>query len=242
MRKSDIELKFLADIPVDIGNVCKLHVPTLREVIEMGESEYYRLLSSLLVKKDQIEIDELLEASNMEVVYTICYHDKEFLETFQKASRFIFREDISMSPEELGLFFYFGDLEEKRFLNDRNFDWIQSLVVISNNINVEEDEYNPANEEARKLVEEIKKAKAEISKNKKQISSLSSKISGVAWKSNSVNIFNVFDLNIYQFYDALLRLEQVDNYQFTLTGIYTGNVDSKKVKIDNLHWTKKIEH
>src|SRR5690625_5298093 len=211
MNKNDIELKFLANMPVSVKNICKIHVPTLREIIEMGEAKYHRILSSLLLKREMLNVDESIEATNMEVTYINCYHNREFKEVFEEASKLIFKEKIFMSPEELGFFFYFGELEEERIVTSEDFDFIQSLVVVSNNIDVEGDDYNPANEEARKLVEEIKKAKAEITKNKKQISSLASKISGVAWKSHNVNIFDVFDLNIYQFYDALWRLEQFDN-------------------------------
>jgi hypothetical protein len=51
----------------------------------------------------------------------------------------------------------------------------------------------------------------------------------------------VFDLTIFQFHDALNRLEQVDHYLFTIQGIYAGNVDGKKVNLSHLHWSRKIK-
>ena len=238
---SDTRLKLLANLPIDVGNGIHFHTPTLEEIIQIGESRYNELLSIMLLDKRSIEsLAEDETITNFHILYANCYHSSEFMEAFKESAQFFFKEEVHRSPEHLGVFFYFGDILEERFINEENFEFIQSLIMVANNVSFKEEDYDPFNERARKLVEEIKQIKEEVAKKKEKIDDFESKISGLAWKSN-MNIFDVFKLSIYQFYDGLLRLEQVDSYQFTLTGVYAGTVSSDKIKMSDLHWTKKLK-
>ncbi|MCI1763638.1 hypothetical protein [Heyndrickxia oleronia] len=244
MNNSDIELKMLANIPIPIGNSgIEFHIPTLKEIIKIGENRYNSLISLLLINKDTIKgLKNPDELTNFDITYVNCYYSETFWNDFKQAMYIFFKDEVFMSPEDLGLFFYFGDITENKRLDNNNFDLIQELVKVANNVKFEEEEYNPAGEKTKSFINEIKKIKSEILKIKEPMFSLASKISGIAWKSNNINIFNVFEMNIFQFYDALLRLDQVDNYQFTLSGMYAGTVDGNQINMSNLHWTKKVKY
>ena len=112
--------------------------------------------------------------------------------------------------------------------------------MIANNISMdEEDEYIAGNERARKFIEQQKKKKAMLAKHKKQTINLRSIISGVGWKAQSFEFIS--KLNIYQLYDGYGRLGVIDNYHYTMSGLYAGTVDSKSIKLPELNWANIIQ-
>ena len=50
----------------------------------------------------------------------------------------------------------------------------------------------------------------------------------------------VFNLSVYRLYDELYRISKRENVDKILTGIYTGNVDGKKMKQSDLNWTSNL--
>jgi hypothetical protein len=136
---------------------------------------------------------------------------------------------------------YFGEFSEDSILTEEKFEYIKRLVRIANNVpeKTEEEEYKAGNERARKFLEKIKKQKEEINKLKKQKINLHSIISAVGWKAQSFDFIS--KLNIYQLYDGFYRLGYIDNYNYTMTGIYTGNIDGSKIKLPDINWANIIE-
>ena len=49
-------------------------------------------------------------------------------------------------------------------------------------------------------------------------------VSAITWKS-SKSYDEVLDFTIYRLYDALNQINTVDNYTFTMNGIYAGTID-----------------
>lgn len=238
---SDIELKFLAGLPVDIDDNLKITVPTIRDIINIGYSKYYSILSTLLTNKDSFKELSTQEITNFELFFMFSLQDNQFWKVVKEGLYFLFKEEPELRNEHNELFIYFGENRDKR-IDNSNFDYFQNLLIFSHNIKFEREEFKPANAEAKKLLDKLAKMTPNSTKKKKEeIFDFGSKVSGIAWKSHTMNIFQVLDLNIYQFYDAVNRLEQVDSYMFTLQGIYAGNVDSKKINLTNLHWSKKFK-
>lgn len=103
-----------------------------------------------------------------------------------------------------------------------------------------EDEYHAGNSKAKEMMDKIRKGKASKPK-KKPVIDFHSIISGLSWRTTGgVNLFNIFDLTIYQFYDGYYRLENIDHYNSILTGIYTGNIDAKNIKMQDINWARII--
>lgn len=237
------ELKMLADLPIEIQNVGFFHVPHLKDIALLGEERYSQILSLLLLNKANIPHLKDTEFDNFSILFINCLNSDELWNEVKSGLKLLFKEEVRIpSRDSESVFFYFGELNERRFITRDNFDFLQRLIIISNNIKIEiEDEYSPANSKAAELIKKLQAGKEYVRKKKSQISSLVNKISGLAWKSNSINIFNVWDLNIYQFYDALNRVEQIDNYQYTLHGIYSGTLDGSKIKINEIHYSNKTQ-
>jgi hypothetical protein len=244
INMDDIELRLLVGLPVEIESVGYIYSPLVKETISIGQNTYSQYLSLLLVDKEKISsTSKTDDISTFDVILSLYIHDRNFSVGFIKALEFLFRENVSFGYTDSEAFFYLGGIEDKRYITKNNIELIQAVVRVANQVKVadeEEEQYNPADEQARKIIEEML-ARRKNKPKPKPTMNLHSIISGLASKSSSINHLNVGDLSIYQLYDNFYRLEVIENYHYTLVGIYTGNVDSKKINFKNIHWTKIIE-
>jgi hypothetical protein len=245
MDMDDIELKLLVGLPIEVENVGNIYSPTVKEIIEFGYSKYNEILSCLLMDKSRLKLESLDEKviTTFTLLASLCFHEEDFRRKFLNGLNFIFKEEVFFGHNDEEIFFYFGDLGEMRYISEKNIEFIQALIRVSNQVKIQdekEDEYNPADEQARKIIEEMLARRRNKPKPKPTVN-LHSIISGLCTKSNGVNHLNVKDLSIYQLYDCFHRLEVVENYHYTLVGIYSGNVDGKQINYNKIHWTKIIE-
>jgi len=227
---------------IEIENLGKIYPLTIREIATIGELNYNKYLSLLLIDKNNIAKEnkdvDMSNINNYELLLLHCYYNSEYVIEFTKAIEINFKESILLHKDG---YFYFGDIKDNRIINSDNFNLIQEIIKKINYISdkKEEEEYNPANDKAREIIEKIKRNKKEVEKNKKEEINLYSIISSIAWKSH-IGIKSVWDLTIYQLYDAYYRLNMIDNYDKTCVGIYSGNVDVKKIDLKQLNWSKII--
>jgi hypothetical protein len=133
---------------------------------------------------------------------------------------------------------YFGEPSVESILTEEKFEYIKKLVRIANNLS-EPEEYVAGNEKARKLIEKIKRNREKSKQPVKQNINLHSTISAVGWKAQSFKFIS--ELTIYQLYEGFNRLGYIDNYNFTMTGIYTGNIDGSKIKLPEINWANIIK-
>lgn len=230
---NDLELRLLAAMPIEIENLGIVPPLKLREIITLGEHSYNELLSVLLIDKSNIEGLKDQDISNLELLMVFSHQDLQFKEKALEALKLFLNNEFFVSNE--GLFFC-KDL----ILDKEPFNEFQYILKKMNHIEIKkEDEYKPGNERAKKFMEKLKLSKQNIKK--PEIINLHSIISGVAWKSNNTNIINIFDLTIYQLYDAYHRLENIDNYHYTLSGLYAGTVDGKNINLSNITWSKILK-
>jgi len=68
---------------------------------------------------------------------------------------------------------------------------------------------------------------------------LKSIISSLCWNSNSITIANVWDLTLYQIYDAVDRKTKKERYDNIMFGIYTGNIKSETINFNKENWLSK---
>lgn len=135
-----------------------------------------------------------------------------------------------------------------KLIHRGNFDEIIRIVRFQNfmsNVSGKKDEFNPANEEARKLADQMERNRQKVEAKKKAQKAnekgddddvdISDIISAVTAKSNSINKFNVWDLTLYQLYDEYSRLELIDNYNFNIKAMMAGVKE-----VDLKHWSSKI--
>lgn len=246
---NDINLKLLAGMSISINSLGILTPLKLREIIALGEPIYNELLSVLLIDKENIEGLKEEEFSNLEILMVYSYQNIEFREKVLKSLKLFLGNEFFISSEG---FFYCRNLISDNYglfvykylvIDKEPFEDFQHVLKCANHIEIkkeEEEDIIPGNERARKFMEKLRLSKQNIKK--PETMNLHSIISGVAWKSNNTNIIDIFDLTIYQLYDAYHRLENIDNYHYTLSGLYAGTVDGKKINLSKITWTKIIKN
>lgn len=238
LTDDDIQLKYLLGLPVSIDGIGNLKAPLLTDIVSLTEGLYNMSLSSVLFDKKTLEQEGLEEYTNFQIMLSIINQDASFRELFFYALNFHLDATPLLHPEG---FIYFGELSDDSVLTEEKFEYIKRLVKIANHIpeKTEEEQYSAGNERAKKFMERLKKQRAEVEKVKKQKINLHSIISAVGWKSQSFDFIS--KLNIYQLYEGYNRLRFIDNYNHTMTGIYTGNIDGSKIKLPDIDWANIIK-
>lgn len=240
MTDKDLELKLLAGIPIEIVNVGYLYVPTMLEIAKLGDSVYNQYLSALLFNKSSIEEIKGEEIDEFDLLFTVCYQNVEFGNIFFDAIKFYFKEEIQLGSDDSGFFFYFEN--NNRRIDKSNFAEIQRIIKKANYIKVDKTpEYKAGNSKAQEMIDLIEKNKKNKPQ-KKETMNLNSITSGLAWKSNGINIREIFELTIFQIYNGFFTTENIDNYSHTFTGIYTGNIKSEGIDFEKIHWAKVLDN
>jgi hypothetical protein len=240
VNNDDLELCLLAGYPIET-EVGKLYPLKLKDIVEIGLTKYNEYLGITTFDINDIDLDDinLVESgiSTFEFILLNCHYQSSFKDKFIEALSLFFKEPVLL--DENGSF-YIGEIEEEKIINNDNYEYIQDLLMKQNYLKKEKkEEYNFANDAAREFYEKNKKNKKNAPKVKSDVN-LHSIVSGIAWKSNSVNIFDVWNLTIYQTYDAIQRMDLVDNYEGHLGGIFAGTIDPKKMDFKKINWSKKL--
>lgn len=248
MNIEDIEMKLLAGLPIQIENLGKYHSVKCREMALMGESEYNNLFGYLLLDMESLDPNNFSKGGLglHQMIASISSVDINFRDVIERAIELFFREKVSLyfSAEENETFFYFGEFNEFRHFTEELWELFCIVLRLDNHSPKQvkfEEEYEFLTEEARLKYDEMQRKKANAFKPKSKIN-LQSIVSAVASKSNSLNISNIWDLTIYQVYDNYKRLDHIGHYEDTMLGIYTGNIDLKKIKLADIHWANIINH
>lgn len=289
------KLKLLSGLPFYIGKI-QIKPLKLREIAEIGEDKYNKLLSVICISKNQIK--EALNTNNdldpFDYIYSCCYQAikntnnemqgykelKEYANLITLSLSLFLNENyiftdkgffISESHvnkyktliEELEYFILLNEIKNEKDLlnfddktlkeynlitqklndikviNKSNFNSIVEIIKDQNCIKHEEkEEYNPANDMAKKFIERFKKNKSNAPKPKKEYG-LYEIISSISWKTNIGT--DVWDLTIYQLYDAFNRINIIDNYLNISHGIYSGSINPKKINFKEINWFRKIK-
>jgi hypothetical protein len=238
MNQDNIDkLKLISGMPICIDNI---PVPPLKvkDIAEYGEINYYLALRTICFYLDEIlNIDEIKQQykdiCEFDLICSMCTNSEQ-LDIVNKSFSFLLKTQIVFVKE------YCVFASDEYIIDKNKFQKIIPIVRLLNNYTkTEKESYNPANQRAKELLEQIKKNR-QNSPQPKAIVDLSSIISGVAWKSG-VGFDYVLNLTIYQLYDAYKRLELVDNINHTLTGVYAGTIDQKKIDMKTLMWVKKFD-
>lgn len=66
--------------------------------------------------------------------------------------------------------------------------------------------------------------------------SLSGIISSIAWNGGNIDLYNIWNLTLYQLYDGLNRAIRIKNYNNLMVGIYTRNIKYDSVNFNKVNW------
>ena len=125
------------------------------------------------------------------------------------------------------------------------YDYITEFVKKINGIQDSEKIY-PEDEWAKQILIEDEREKLKKQAKKRELNKdeetnkdrLGNLISSLTWSCNGgVTPFNRNQLHMYDLVDGINRTDKLLSYKNTMTGLYAGCVDKKKINFNELHWS-----
>lgn len=236
-----IKSKIIANCPIVIEGMGKIHTLKLKEIVEFNEDEYFKTLSILTSNIDDLKVTSLpQEFTYFDYIVSICYNNENKKNQIIKFLEYVFKEEIHFLPNNLC--FCIGKYKntpanEVHLLDKDNFEIFIKILRIQNGIKNTPKKIKQGNEKINPKVEKLNKIREKGRKNIEKASggefSLENLISSLG--VFLLDIEKALELNIYQannLYEKLLRKEKFH----TDLKAYLAGADIKNLSI-NKHWT-----
>lgn len=207
------ELSLLRGEPIFIKNIGMIYPLTLGDIQNLGEENFIILVNLLSFESQTADENNwFCSDTTKELSSIMCWALSVVLKSTVKFKNS--RYQISQG----------GEITKDNF---RELAYVIKRQYCLKTMSTE----NYANTKAKEIAERIKKAKSHI-KTKADHLSLNDIISSLAAKHPNLNLFNIWDLTIYQLYDQFKRIQLIDDYDFSIQANLHG-ADIKKIK----HWS-----
>jgi len=238
------EVKMYRGDDYRINDVIYIHQPKVGEIIDMGEKEYYGMLSAFTAIPSHLKA-QLWEKQ-------INWMDISDFDLFCMLVR-------SVKPEQSSLLFG-EELDFTKFYPYLNTQNNMIILEDDNGVRIDVNLYNGIAQYLRKMhgiVPKVEKAANKVTwkvliresqmnlaaNAKKPYKStmqpmLSSMVNSPGYK---YNLKETMDIGIVEFMDSIKRVQTI-NYARDLTlGMYMGNIDSTKIDKKQLNWLRKLD-
>jgi hypothetical protein len=252
MKKLDY-FDLLSPDPVWLENVGYIRCPTLRDISKLKEKneQYARYLNVLKIDIETYinnvadeETKELYESDNNSVtIYQKLIIDDCLRGMLHNAFSFFICGDVYFLEKDKT--FYVTEKNEDDelviigFINDSNYLYVCDYILQMNCIKKDESEDQKyGSEKARRIAEKLKKFK--ILNAKKQSDkdvNLGNLISSLASRQNGLNIIDIWDMTVFQFYDQFHK----QNYNNTID-IHSMNYAFMGGEFDLTAWFKDLRN
>ena len=241
-------LELLAGDVIKIGELNIKH-PKLKDIKKTGEGNYsefirtfcfqpFDVVESLYKQKIDYETIGNYELFNMLFPFRY-YEDASFRDVFYL---FFDIEGILIPSEEDGKVKYtiVDDDGVTVIIEESNFEEIQSVIKMITGF---------SNRKVEKFKDELIKEMyiedlietEEIASNERSNNSIitMADLVGAVILDTSYTYETVWDMYLYQFHSCTRMILKREDYRNTMTGIYTGNLDPKKVNMEKIYWLSK---
>lgn len=224
-----------------ISEFITLKIPTLEEIYEYGELQYFSSISlfcstpsdNKLLLYDEMGIDwvDLSDYEWFRMIYNQfddSFYDLIFDDVNLK-SLFLAMSD---KDKTIHLIDEFGN----SVINESIYNDIVDLLRYIHNITKNVD--NPGNQTTHDhlLKKERKREKRRKLKQQKQESLLFPIMCSLVNSSNfKYNYDTVWNLNVFQLFESLKRIKKIYDFNQFMTGIYSGMVDTSKMSADTIN-------
>ncbi len=238
----DVKLKTLAGLPYKLEDVT-IYPVKLIDIAELGSDKYFNYLNVLALDVNDLQGNDLqaneLELTNFMLFALRCAENKEMKDTVKDLFKFFFKvNDYIFNDQNLEFI-----LDNGSVINNSNFEGIKKIVFLQNGINLDKKkkkDVKPQNDKAAEIAEKIKKSKEKINKSKNNADvdlNYHDLVSAYCAYDKSVNIFDVWQMNVYQFNDQFRRLRMIEEHDISIQSLMHG---AKKEKIKVKNWICKI--
>ncbi|MBR0596959.1 hypothetical protein [Sinanaerobacter chloroacetimidivorans] len=216
----------LSPEPIRLDGVGLIRSPTLRDISKLRYryrqySEYMRILQidmdlylSTLEQETREQWDQL---GNLIGIYDILIQNQELRELLLQAFSFFICGAVEYLPDEkiflVSEVTASSDSQTKGVIQSSNYDELRSMILQMNYL-ISDDSEPPsyASEKARKIGERIRKLKRQTSKHRyaDRNMNLGNLISSLAAQHHSLNIHNIWDITVFQFYDQFYKQNYIN--------------------------------
>lgn len=233
------KLKLLRGDQLVLGGLTVNH-PTLDQIYSFGEENYWSIASQLTatpfdykVALDDIGLDwEEVDAFNLFL---------DIRSNFPKETTSVFFGDVDLSS----LYLVEGQ-SGLALCNDGLGIYIdkpvyECVVEFIRDINgIEKFKWKPGNAATKRQYIEDDRRALRRKRKKPFVSMISPLVSSLVNSEGfKYDYSTVWDLHIYTFMDSVKRIQKIKNYNNLMFGIYTGNLEYKKVKSE-LNWLEEL--
>lgn len=235
-----------ADIPIPDMQLT-LHIPTLKEIAFMGESNFFTAVQYLCLNKEMLVQDEILlsSLSNFQVLMKVLEQtkDKEKKHAIIMLFKLLFPSfNAVITPRSIIL----NDMANQHqvLIDDSNFPALQEILkeVFCVNSIFQGDNivYNPGNERAREIAAKLMKGRQKVAAIKGgggKESVLTHYISILVIGTNTLNLADCANLNMFQLFDLMERYNAFVEWDVDLRVRLAGGKPDKQVEswMRNIH-------
>jgi hypothetical protein len=223
------KMKLMANLPIYVDKI-PIYSPVLLTIAELDQDKYAQMVNNCIISKELIIEDlkkEINGVMNYDLLLSMIGNRDNFLNEFLDSFFYFTKEKIHIASSMYtkDIVFTNGKLE----LNRNNYDeFIKAIKYVNCLGDTEEEELD---EFDRLLLEREKKVQEAFNKNTEHIY-LVDLVSAVAnIEGNGLNIINIWQLNIYQFYEQMQRGQLKEQYDIAIKQLLAGaNSDDVDVK------------
>lgn len=238
------ELKLLRGEDYKINEAITIHHPRLKEICEIGEEKYFSVLHTLTATSSDCK--SLLDDIGIDYMQIDDYSLFLMLSRNLKYDdTWFFLGDLDLSTMEVVYNKSIGENvlynAQKHIVLDRVIyelivRFLRKIHKLKRNVDI------AGNELTRRILIDEERNKIKRSAKKGYKSQLASLISGMTnYAGFKYDLYNIWDLSIYAFMDAVQRVLKIYGNHFLMTGIYTGNIERDKVSKKDLDWLGELE-
>jgi hypothetical protein len=238
------ELQMYFGEPYYINDKISIYIPTIGEIVEFGEKQYYGMIHTLTC----IPSDMKSQLDDM----NIDYMEISDFELFMMLSRTLPQESTELILGDLDLSKftpYLNQINNEKILYDAENDIIIDRLIYTKMVNYIRKIHNikpkvekAANKTTRKILiqldrERINKSKDEPYKSHlKPLISAMMRFPGFKYKKNELK-----ECGLYEFMDTVYGAQIYVSSTALLQGSYSGMIDTSKIDKKEFNWMRNIE-
>lgn len=237
------ELKIYRGEDYIISKYIKIHQPSLADICEYGEQEYYSMISHFTATPQSMKVQlwdigiDYTQITPFALFYNVLY------KTYPREKTSILFGDLDFTLFKAGCRHDNGEpllfqtiADEMVVIDEYTYNMITDYLRQVHIIN--KDERLPANEATKKILIEDDREELERSKNKEYHSQLKNLISSmINCEGFKYNHSQVWDMKINAFMDSVQRVSKIKNAALLLQSGYSGfGINLKDIDAKQLDW------
>lgn len=229
-----------------INDKLTIYHPTIGQICDYGEEKYFDMVKFLCATASDCKV---FLNDKLHVDFTTVSDFDMFIMTCGRFSSdetgILFGDSIDFSRMYL---IYDKEINEKVLIDSetdlRIDDSIYYFMVnFLRRVHMLERHFdNPGNDYTKKWMIDKARKLEQRNRNKKYESQLVPLISAmVNCEQFKYKHHEVWDLPLYTFMDSVKRVQKIKNFDQTMSGIFAGTIDSKKISMESLNWLGALD-